>query len=301
MLKSIGLTKAFAQFVLMVAHSSGSDNNPYQSSLNCGACGGNDGIPNTIVICQALNNLNVRKLLAERFEIMIPNDTFFVSSCHNTTTDQLTFFNLDNLPSTATKQFKQIENDCLMAGELLRKERLSSLPGNNSINSRTSNWAELVPELGLANNAAFIVGPRALTQGINLDRRTFLHSYEPSEDQDGSILTFILSAPVLVGHLINSQYYFSTTDQGLFASGNKAIHNITGGFGVMEGNFSDHKIGLPTQSIEYHGKKLHQPLRLLLIVYATKKFVESALMKSPQINALVKGNWIHLKVIEPST
>ena len=149
-------------------------------------------------------------------------------------------------------------------------------------------------------NASFIIAPRELTANLNLERRTFLHSYEPEFDPNGELLNFIFNAPVVVGHWINSQYYFSSTDMNTYGAGNKAIHNIVGQFGVMEGNFSDYKIGLPLQSVAYKNKLVHQPLRLLVIVYAKQQQVDKILANSPTVAAMFKGRWAHLKVIEPN-
>jgi len=128
----------------------------------------------------------------------------------------------------------------------------------------------------------------------------FLHSYDPDLDTNGETLSFILNAPVLVGHWINSQYYFSTTDPQIYGSGNKALHNVVAGIGVMEGNFSDYKIGLPSQSVICLNKPLHQPRRLLVIIYAKEEIVNKILKDSPIIANLFNGRWAYLKIIEPS-
>ncbi len=299
-LTAIGLKSNFAPFVFISGHIAESENNPFQSSLDCGACGGNGGIPNSIVFCQALNDQKVRDILHSKYNIIIPKSTFFVSSSHNTTTDEFNYYNLDSMDEMQHKSFTTISSDISHAGALLREERLKCLFGEAAVDKRKSNWAELVPEMALANNAAFIIAPRELTANLHLDRRTFLHSYEPDLDQDGEILNFIFNAPVIVGHWINSQYYFSTTDMDIYGAGNKAIHNVVGQFGVMEGNFSDYKIGLPLQSVAYKNKLVHQPLRLLVLVYARQKQIDKILANSPIVAAMFRGRWAHLEVIEPN-
>lgn len=298
-LTSIGLRDKFSQFVIVSGHLAQSENNPFQSSLDCGACGGNGGIPNSIAFCQALNDHKVRAILETKYKILIPKSTFFVSASHNTTTDEFNYYNLDLMNEIQKSYFDDIANDIRKAGELLRIERLTELKGSRGVNMRKSNWAELIPEMSLANNAAFIIGPRKITTNLNLGRRTFLHSYDPSLDDNGGILNFIFNAPVLVGHWINSQYYFSTTDMDIYGAGNKAIHNVVGQFGVMEGNFSDYKIGLPMQSISYQDTLVHQPLRLLVIVYARHKIVDKILANSPMLSSIFNGRWAYLQVIEP--
>ena len=296
--RAIGLTTNFAKFIIIAGHKAESQNNPFQSSLDCGACGGNGGIPNAIAFCQAANDKQVRKLLSTKFSITIPDDTVFVSSCHFTTTDEFEYYNLDTLDKMQLAEFEKIQSDINIACNLLRFER-AKLLDNDDLITRKTNWAELIPEIALANNAAFIIAPRHITANFHLQRRTFLHSYDPSNDPDGKILSFILNAPVLVGHWINSQYYFSSTDHSIYGSGNKAIHNVIGGFGVMEGNFSDFKIGLPTQSLTCLDTRVHEPLRLLVVIYANRKLVKKLLDQSPAVANIFNGRWAHLVIIDP--
>jgi uncharacterized protein YbcC (UPF0753/DUF2309 family) len=297
--KAIGLTENFAPFVIIAGHKAESQNNPFQSSLDCGACGGNGGIPNAIAFCQAANNSQVRRILSEKFSINIPDDTVFISSCHLTTTDEFEYYNLDTMSNLQGDEFVKVKSDINSACQLLRLERMMMLNNDDSPHVRQTNWAELIPEIALANNAAFIIGPRQITANLQLQRRTFLHSYEPAEDSDGKILSFILNAPVLVGHWINSQYYFSSTDHELYGSGNKAIHNVVGGFGVMEGNFSDFKIGLPIQSLSCLDSRVHEPMRLLVVIYANRSLVNRILEESPTVANIFDGRWAHLVVIDP--
>lgn len=297
-LKTIGLTKHFSKIVFICAHGASTDNNPYQSSFDCGACGGNAGTPNAIVTCTVLNHPAIREKLREH-QIHIPHDTKFIPGCHNTTIDAVDLFVEKAEQEDLEIILKQLRKDLKLSCDRLRQERLQSLPGNSGVNNRQSNWAELIPELGLANNAAMIIGPRSLTCGLNLNRRVFLQSYEPTLDDDGSILEGILTAPLIIAHWINAQYYFSTTDPNLYGSGNKAIHNVVSKLGVMEGNLSDLKIGLPIQSVYFQDELLHQPLKLLVIIYAKRSLVDQLLHRHPKVKKIFDGQWAYLHVMEP--
>jgi uncharacterized protein len=296
-LKTIGLTKNFAPLVLICGHGAETENNPYQASLDCGACGGNAGYANAIVVCHILNDSHVREAMRSQ-KIDIPETTYFIAGFHNTTRDEMTLYEQD-LPLSHKKALSKLKIDLRTAAGLLRQERKQDLPGQFDVNNRSTHWAELIPEMALIKNSALIIGPRHLTENISLERRVFLHSYEPDNDPDGQLLTGILFGPLIVAHWINAQYYFSTTDPHIYGSGNKMLHNVVSGLGVMEGNFSDLKIGLPWQSVAFKDEILHEPLRLLVIIYAPKLLVESLLSQHPTIQALFTGQWAHLKIIEP--
>ncbi|MCW5589891.1 MAG: DUF2309 family protein [Legionellales bacterium] len=297
-LKTIGLTNDFAPLILICGHGAETDNNPYHASFDCGACGGNAGWINAVVVCHILNDEAVRRELIYH-GITIPKSSRFIAGFHNTTQDKV-FLHEDNHAAPWQLAIAQLKKDLNLACEHLRLERSQSLPDKSSPAQRASDWAQLIPEMGLINNAALIIGPRFLTQEINLERRVFLHSYNPTSDPQGELLRSILLGPLIVAHWINAQYYFSTTDPQIFGAGNKMLHNVLPNIGVIEGNFSDLKIGLPWQSIAFQDQIIHQPLRLLVIIYAPKQLVDTLLQQHPTINSLFVQEWAHLQVIEPS-
>lgn len=292
LLLSIGLTNNFSKQVFICAHQTDNVNNPFKSALNCGACGGNSGIPNAIIMADILNNSDVRAALQNK-HIDIPSDTLFIPLCHHTTYDRL-----EVLKHQVSNQLKK---DFDSASQQLRAEKIKSLPGQNTLSQREEDWSELIPELGLINNAAMIIGPRDLTMHTNLERRVFLHSYDPTQDNDAAILTSILSAPAIVAHWISAQYYFSTVDPKLFGAGNKAIHNVLPGVGVLEGNLSDLKVGLSTQSVYFRTSAIHEPRRMIIVVYAHQQILDKAIANSPNFKHLLDNNWIHLKHIEATS
>lgn len=295
LLKGMGLTENFSPFVIICGHAATTTNNPYQAAFDCGACGGNSGLSNAIIACQMLNTQAVREHL--RLDgIEVPASTRFIAALHDTTTDRIHWHGPDQALDDASMQsFHAIQQDAVRASQALQKERMNSLTGAHRPNNRSQHWAELVPEWGLANNAAFIIGSRELSRSIDLKRRAFLHSYDHEKDPDGSILESILLGPMVVAHWINSQYYFSTVDPTHFGAGNKAIHNVLPNVGVIEGNQSDLKYGLPLQSISYRNEKTHEAMRLCVLIDAPREKIDATINKHPQLANLVNGRWVWLR------
>lgn len=306
MLKNMGLRANFARLVLIYGHGSQTKNNPYGSALDCGACGGQAGDVNARLAAQLLNRTEVRAGLADH-GFQIPMDTVFVAGLHNTTTDEVSLFDLTSLPLSHQKDVEKLQLFLEQAGNAASREREQVLRGRSadrgqsSVKERACDWSQVRPEWGLAGNAAFIAAPRELTQGATLNGRVFLHNYECEADKDDSVLELILTAPVVVASWINLQYYASRIDNAKFGSGNKAIHNVVGTLGVWQGNAGDLQAGLPLQSLHNGEKWMHEPLRLSVFIRAREEAINKVLGKHPAVEQLFANGWLHLFAIQPAS
>ncbi len=299
LLRNLGLIENFARLVAFCGHASQTTNNPLAASLDCGACGGHSGEPNARLAAHLLNDAEIREGLESR-GISIPGDTHFVAGLHNTTTDEVTLFDHDLVPASHAADLLALTKSLDNASQQTRLERMPSLDceAGKQIDRKAQDWSEVRPEWGLAGNAAMIVGPRRMTQGSDLDGRTFLHSYEHDRDPDGSVLTTILSGPMVVAHWINMQYYASSVDPIHFGSGTKTVHNVVGQFGLLSGSGGDLMTGLPWQSVHTGRDYRHIPQRLQVVVAAPRQKVEQVMQANSSIADLLNHRWLFLAVIE---
>ena len=298
-LGNLGLTKNFARMVVFCGHHSQTNNNPLAAGLDCGACGGHSGAPNARWLALVLNKTDVRVGLSER-GIIIPPVTHFAAAAHNTTTDEIEFFDQEDVPQSHQVDFASLRNVCRDASFAAAKERLQP-SGQTTVKEawrRATDWSEIRPEWGLAGNAAFVVGPRGLTRGLDLKAQTFLHSYDSSLDPSGAVLETIMTAPMIVANWINMQYYASTVDNRHFGSGSKAIHNVVGKFGILAGNSGDLQTGLPLQSLHDGTRFQHKPQRLLVVICAPRASIEGVYQKHDLVANLVNNQWLSIVAVE---
>lgn len=292
--------KGFAPLVLFVGHGSHSVNNPFGSSLDCGACAASRGRHNARMLAKLANMIEVRKALAKEHGLYIPKDTFFLGAEHNTTTDEIVIFDSD-LPESHQGRLINLKSDLFKAQQTATRERLGIEKNSLALaQHKANNWGETRPEWGLAKNAGFIIAPRRLTRNMNLHSRCFLHSYDCEKDPTGQVLESIMQGPMVVTQWINNHYYFSTVDNDRFGGGSKITHNITGKFGVVQGNGGDLKTGLPLQSLfKSDDDMYHRPLRLSVLIQAPLLRVSLILSRNENLKRLLDNEWIYLLVMDP--
>jgi uncharacterized protein YbcC (UPF0753/DUF2309 family) len=304
-LGSMGADRDWPELVVLFGHGASSVNNPYFAAYNCGACSGRVGAPNARAFAKAANRPEVRAVLKGR-GLAIPDETWFVGAIYDTTRDEAIYFDLERMPERfrpALAAFQRTCDQALARNAAERCRRFESVPlpvpperALEEVRLRSVSLFEPRPEYNHATNASCVVGRRALTSGLFLDRRTFLSSYEPARDPDGEILTSVLGAVIPVCAGINLEYYFSRIDPRVYGAGTKLPHNVNGLLGVCNGIEGDLLTGLPTQMTE-----IHDPLRLLVVVEQTPEVALRAARRNPLVFEFVENEWVRYGCLDPAT
>lgn len=303
LLQSIGLVRDFAPVVVVIAHGSTSTNNTHFAAYDCGACAGKPGAPNARAFVQMANDPQVREILGSR-GIVIPEETLFVSAMHNTTSDEITYFDQQDWPIDLPMGLVTFMRSMGEALERNAHERCrwfelgpqakTYAAAIDHVKTRSSSIFEPRPEYDHNNNLYCVVANRDLTRSLFIDRRSFLHSYAPEADSDGATLARIMGAIIPVCGGINLQYFFSRIDNSAYGAGTKLPHNVIGLLGVANGVEGDLRTGLSSQMVE-----IHEASRLMIVIEQKTSVIDKALQLIPHLMNWLDNEWVRLASLDP--
>jgi len=301
--RNIGLKANFATIVVVLGHGSESVNNPFDAAQLCGACGGRAGGPNGRLMARLANDKGIRMKLAADHGINIPDDTWFLGGIHDTTSEAVDLFDLDLLPKDKEDYFAKVRKviDTARGNNALERCQKFMLCDATTpeqalahVKTRSTDLGEARPELGHSTNAAVIIGRRELTKGRSFDRRAFLASYDPYNDNDeGANLEGVIAPALVVCSGISLEYLFSTVEGG---AGTKVPMNLVGNVGCQQGTSGDLLVGLPTQITE-----MHPAQRSLFLIDAPVGRVRAVLARRKELRDIVQNNWVRFFVRDPET
>ena len=242
----------------------------------------------------------VRAALAER-GIAIPADTWFVAAVHHTTTDEIEFFGPTGCPATHRDEFQKVQGWTAAAGNgnAAGTEQAAGERHRGRCSSGLATGPRCGPNGGWRAMPPSSLPTAAERQGSTSVAARSSTSTAPEKDPEGKVLELIMTAPLVVTSWIGLQYFASAVDNQAFGSGNKVIHDVVGQFGILEGNGGDLRVGLPWQAVHDGTKLQHEPLRLTVIIEASRERVADILNRhagvrdsSPTAGC---GSWLRMR------
>ncbi len=304
-LRNMGLTKNFARLVLLCGHGSETANNPYGSGLDCGACGGHAGDANARVGAAILNDPAVRAALTGH-GIQIPEDTHFLAGLHNTTTDDVTLFDLDEVPATHHRDLAELQSWLGTAAKAARRERAallgldSAAPNlDRQVLTRSRDWAQVRPEWGLAGNAAFIAAPRLRTKAAHLGGRVFLHNYDHRADTGRQHARTHHGRAHGRGELDQSPILRLDREQPRPSAAATRSRITSWAHSVSaRATAATSKPACHSNPFTTARSWVHEPLRLHVFIEAPRERIAAILAKQESVRQLVDNGWLLLFAIE---
>ncbi|MEM7491279.1 MAG: putative inorganic carbon transporter subunit DabA, partial [Pseudomonadota bacterium] len=93
-------------------------------------------------------------------------------------------------------------------------------------------------------------------------------------------------------------YHGSTTAPEQFGAGDKLLHNVTGGIGVIEGSGGHLRVGLPWQSVHDGERLQHEATRLAVVIAAPTDAIDGILDRHEDVRALFANGWLSLHAMD---
>jgi uncharacterized protein YbcC (UPF0753/DUF2309 family) len=177
-LRLMGLTQNFAPLVVFSGHGSTTENNPYASALDCGACAGNHGGVNAKALAKILNKPEIRLELAKR-GINIPDSTLFIGAEHNTTTDDFEFYDYELKTSEQRKLLADLQESLVQAKKENNAIRQLSFLSSRESESNINQDVEIKSIDGTAHK-------RASSRLRRTNDRSVLNVHEDHEDDENA-------------------------------------------------------------------------------------------------------------------
>jgi uncharacterized protein YbcC (UPF0753/DUF2309 family) len=70
-----------------------------------------------------------------------------------------------------------------------------------------------------------------------------------------------------------------------------------GRIGIITGNYSDLRTGLPSQTVLKEGKPFHIPIRYTLVIEAPFELAKGAINKIRKIRELMQNEWTNVIIL----